>query len=298
MLEHACVPSLLLRPHIHRGYRPLHEPHIYYWSSIFGVHNELINVWTHLVPFIIIVCGYLLPEWRCTEPSSTLILLYIGVAALLGCSTLAHLMHSRSHVDHFFWWTVDFSGIAIWMVVTGMVAWMVADDKGRLFDVMYPLILVLLAGIQFFSTAYLFIAYPEWPARHLIRMLTCTSVAIWVNAPIAYGLLRALFTWEFTTSQLLHWRSIAWLAASGVFMGGNVPERWFPGRFDLLGYGHQFFHLCINMVNWNLIEATKQRVEAMKWVMVVWLVIVVVVNIYLLKLTHALHAHRDKREKE
>lgn len=30
-----------------------------------------------------------------------------------------------------------------------------------------------------------------------------------------------------------------WLILAGFFMGGNFPERVFPGVFDIFGYGHQ-----------------------------------------------------------
>jgi len=41
-------------------------------------------------------------------------------------------------------------------------------------------------------------------------------------------------------------------------MSGKVPERFFPGKFDLFGYGHQLFHLCIWMMAWNVCEAAVQ----------------------------------------
>ncbi|CAI5451933.1 unnamed protein product [Caenorhabditis angaria] len=38
-------------------------------------------------------------------------------------------------------------------------------------------------------------------------------------------------------------------------MGAHIPERFAPGVFDIVGYGHQLFHLCIDMVSWNLLDA-------------------------------------------
>ncbi|EAZ20642.1 hypothetical protein OsJ_36258 [Oryza sativa Japonica Group] len=36
------------------------------------------------------------------------------------------------------------------------------------------------------------------------------------------------------------------LYALGVAVyAARVPERWFPGRFDLVGHSHQLFHLLV-----------------------------------------------------
>ncbi|CAJ0961903.1 unnamed protein product, partial [Mesorhabditis belari] len=243
------------------GYRPLNRSHLYYCRSAFGVHNEVVNIWTHFVPFLMMLFIYILPELQSTDPRPTLLLLYFGIATLVGCSTVAHTMHSRSYLDHFFWWCIDFSGIAIWSMSAGITRWQLEDHRGEFFDWVFPVLLVVLVGIQFISTSFLFVAFPHWKYRQLTRMLTCLVVAIYVHLPGALQLFKALFEWTFTPREWLQWQAIIWLAASGVFMGAGVPERWFPGRFDLLGYGHQLFHVCINLVNWNLIEEARVEME-------------------------------------
>ncbi|KHJ86633.1 hypothetical protein OESDEN_13608 [Oesophagostomum dentatum] len=48
-------------------------------------------------------------------------------------------------------------------------------------------------------------------------------------------------------------------------MGAKVPERFAPGLFDILGYGHQLFHLCIIMVAWNLCDAAHYDCAPSSW---------------------------------
>lgn len=54
-----------------------------------------------------------------------------------------------------------------------------------------------------------------------------------------------------------HTSAFQWLLISGIFMGANVPECICPGLFDLFGYGHQIFHICIFMVCYNLCHAAR-----------------------------------------
>ncbi|KAK6767177.1 hypothetical protein RB195_026451 [Necator americanus] len=63
----------------------------------------------------------------------------------------------------------------------------------------------------------------------------------------------------------LHSNAFSWLLFSGIFMGAKVPERFAPGLFDIFGYGHQLFHLCIIMVAWNLCDAAHYDCAPSAW---------------------------------
>uniref|UniRef100_A0A1I7XLY2 Progestin and adipoQ receptor family member 3-like n=1 Tax=Heterorhabditis bacteriophora TaxID=37862 RepID=A0A1I7XLY2_HETBA len=115
-----------------------------------------------------------------------------------------------------------------------------------------PLLLVIVLGLQFCSTCYLFVSRPHWPRRLELRMATCLLLALWLYVPLIY---RYLSTSSSDPSLHLHTRAFHWLLISGIFMGASVPERFAPGKFDIFGYGHQFFHFCIIMMAWNLCDA-------------------------------------------
>ncbi|PIO70832.1 hypothetical protein TELCIR_07294, partial [Teladorsagia circumcincta] len=94
------------------------------------------------------------------------------------------------------------------------------------------------------------------------------------------------------SSLVLHTNAFNWLMISGIFMGAKVPERFAPGLFDIFGYGHQMvknrrmstvhlfsqssgglttillnklFHLCVNMVAWNLCDAAHLDCAPIAW---------------------------------
>jgi len=85
------IPPLMRRAHVIHGYRPTDQPRLYYLKSAFQLHNELVNVWTHAVPFTLLQLFYLLPEVF-THQRWPVLVLYSGIGVLLAASALTHLM--------------------------------------------------------------------------------------------------------------------------------------------------------------------------------------------------------------
>ncbi|CAJ0568607.1 unnamed protein product, partial [Mesorhabditis spiculigera] len=94
MLTSNDVPILLQRLHIQNGYRPMNQPRFYYYKSAFQVHNELVNVWTHFVPILLLTVYYIIPELQSDAPRFPALLLHFGTVCLMTGSTIAHLLVS------------------------------------------------------------------------------------------------------------------------------------------------------------------------------------------------------------
>ncbi|KAK5975892.1 Membrane progestin receptor alpha-B [Trichostrongylus colubriformis] len=264
MLTHSEIPKLLKRTHIVKGYRPLNQPITYYCKSAFCTHNELINIWSHLVPAICLIVFYVLPELFSASPRLPVLVLYAGVGSLLFASSLAHLLHSRSPHDHIFWFLVDFAGIALFGCSIGLQRYSCGSDMSLIGHMAYlPSLMLIVLVLQFLSSCYLFVSQPEWPWRLELRMATCFLLAIWVYVPLVDRYLSENSAAD--SSLVLHTNAFNWLMVSGVFMGAKVPERFAPGRFDIFGYGHQLFHLCVNMVAWNLCDAAHLDCAPIAW---------------------------------
>ncbi|TKR87965.1 hypothetical protein L596_012284 [Steinernema carpocapsae] len=262
MLRSSEVPTLLRRTHIHKGYRPLHRSPQYYVFSAFDCHNELINVWTHLLPLAVLYTSYIQPEVFSAAPRVPVLILYFGVAVLFVGSSLAHLFHSRSPTDHFFWFLIDFSGIAIFSVCIGVQRYACSTWDFPLYTYGYlpSLIIVAMLG-QYLTTCYFFVQKPFWKPREHIRFVSCAFLAVWLFIPL---LNRYFWPSDIPDpSRDWHTRAFQWLIVSGLFMGGGIPERFAPGLFDYVGYGHQIFHMCILMVTWYLCDTA--NVDCPMW---------------------------------
>jgi adiponectin receptor len=118
---------------------------------------------------------------------------------------------------------------------------------------------------------YGFACEPGPRAFYLISTTLLGLATLWVTLdpsfqapryrPFRAALFSLLGTWGVapaTHALLLHWGEPAhavafahYVAMGALYLGGaaifaaRVPERWAPGRFDLLGNSHQLFHVAI-----------------------------------------------------
>uniref|UniRef100_A0A7E4W7D9 Progestin and adipoQ receptor family member 3 n=1 Tax=Panagrellus redivivus TaxID=6233 RepID=A0A7E4W7D9_PANRE len=255
LVEHTDVPQLLRRTHIRSGYRPLNQSVRYYLASAFKLHNEVVNFWTHLLPLAFIYARYIHPElFFEPQPRWQLLILYSGISILFVASSMTHLLHSRSQLDHVFWLLIDFSGILTFSLCVGIQRLSMRENSSAVFNYLYLSSLVFVSYLQYWSTSFLFVLKHSWKPRHLIRLITCLACGIWPYIPLAS---RYFYQSTETVDVGLtyHSNALFWLLLSGIFMGANIPECFAPGVFDYFCYGHQLFHLCVFMVTWNLCEA-------------------------------------------
>jgi hypothetical protein len=145
-------------------------------------------------------------------------------------------MHSRSQLDHVFWLLIDFSGIALFSLSVGTTRFICRPDNSVIFTSFYVPTLCAVILIQNLTTSGLFVIYPFWKIRHQLRIFTCGMVAFWIYIPLYDRYLNPV---DSDISIVIHNRGFQWLLLSGIFMASNFPECCFPGRFDLVGYGHQ-----------------------------------------------------------
>jgi hypothetical protein len=52
-----------------------------------------------------------------------------------------------------------------------------------------------------------------------------------------------------------------WFLTGGFFFGSDVPQRFFPGRFDFVGHSHQIFHVCIMLTSLTQLDAVYKDIQ-------------------------------------
>lgn len=106
-------------PFVLRGYRPLSGSYLQCCASVLRVHNESVNIWTHLLGIPLFLCSgtYL---WRSLalryhSPSYYDVVafgcFFAGVTVCLSLSTLFHTFMSHSKHAHDNFLLLDFMGI-------------------------------------------------------------------------------------------------------------------------------------------------------------------------------------------
>lgn len=104
-------------PYISHGYRVDYD-YIQCLKSLFAVHNETMNIWSHLIGFVcVVVAGIaILVEYQTVEvpffDRLALAVYIVGAAVCLLFSTIYHLFGCMSTEHQEYLFTLDLSGVA------------------------------------------------------------------------------------------------------------------------------------------------------------------------------------------
>lgn len=248
------VPLLFREPHVEQGFRELHQPWLYYILSVFQLHNESMNVWTHLLA-LVLMASRLLFFWDQLDfvnDAYTWPLLagLICGLALYACSSGAHCLQSKSELVHYTAFMVDYAGIGLYGLGSVILHLMYCSEDDFYFqvkDFFVPLGGVLAFAICYCCSVAKVIYCRPYPFRRKIWQIgpVCCIYVVLIS-PIAHRL-QACFVYGQDCNESIpyHIRQMCWFLASGLFFASDVPQRFFPGRCDHFFHSHQIFHICI-----------------------------------------------------
>nr|DBA25657.1 TPA: hypothetical protein GDO54_010021 [Pyxicephalus adspersus] len=228
------VPNLFREPYIQTGYRPIDQKWKYYFLSLFQKHNESVNVWTHLLVALAVLLRFrtfVETEGFSWDVLSMPLVLYI-IASLtyLICSILAHLLQSKSDSSQAWYdsaWYFFLPGAAFlgWMSCFGCC--FAKYRYKRPYPVMRKICQVFPAGI-----AYILDISPVVQRILACHAEDCKDTAVW-----------------------FHCLQIILFVMSSYFFSCPVPEKFFPGGCDIVGHGHQIFHVFLGLCTLCQLEA-------------------------------------------
>lgn len=106
--------------YIHSSYRRASYSYTRSFASILHLHNESINIWTHLIPGVLALpLGFYLystlkPRYDRASAADVLAMscFFIGAALCLGMSATYHTLSNHSPTVSKFWNQLDYAGIA------------------------------------------------------------------------------------------------------------------------------------------------------------------------------------------
>ncbi|KAK7214113.1 hypothetical protein V2G26_021291 [Clonostachys chloroleuca] len=236
---------------IHSGYRQIRPSYLRSLHSLFYLHNESVNIWSHLIGAIVAVAGSLYlyyiirPRYDSAMPSDVLVFACFigGVVLCLGMSATFHtvLDHSQEVVR---WGSrLDYTGIVALIVGSFVPALYYGFFcKPILLTAYLCLICLLGTGCATVSWVEQF-RTPKWrPYRAIIFIGLGLSGFI----PIVHGV--TIYGYRSLEDRI----SVTWIIIHGamyilgaVLYAARWPERSFPGAFDIWGSSHQIFHMFV-----------------------------------------------------
>ncbi|KAG7500887.1 membrane progestin receptor alpha-B-like [Solea senegalensis] len=247
------VPPYFREHHVCTGYRQLDQSWRYYILSLFQRHNETINIWTHLVAFLV----FLVKMQQLVETvdfvgdphSWPLLILMLSSLIYTGFSVTAHMMGGKSELCHYIFYFLDYVGVAQYQYGSAAVHFYYAVDQslhGLLRGIFMPAATVL-SCLSFLGCSYgkyCNLSKPTW-VRKLCQVLPSSLAYMWDSSPVA----KRLFSWSTAGDDpaiLYHFGQVAFFLSCALFFTCPVLERCFPGRCDFVGQSHQVFHVFLS----------------------------------------------------
>ncbi|CAM6036872.1 unnamed protein product [Sphagnum compactum] len=250
--------------------------------SIFSIHNETLNIWTHLIGFLLFAALTIdtvrdVPRLeQLFEKASRLVSLYIYIY-------IAH-QSSQQEVDEVVpiltqrvtrWPFFVFMGGSMFCLLSSSICHLLSCHSSYLtywlLRLDYTGIGIMIATSFFPPVYYVFLCQPVWRQFYLtsISMIGVSTVIISL-VPVfqtpKYRPVRGLAFASMAMSglvpaahKLMYFhhepyclRTLAYELTMGLFymLGviiyiARIPERWWPGLFDLAGHSHQLFHVLV-----------------------------------------------------
>jgi adiponectin receptor len=238
-------------PYILGHYRHTGKRWDYYMRSIFSIHNETVNIWTHILAAL----GYLsFLIWSIIEYHNVIQTYIIQAIVFYGYIIVSFICFSFSTIMHTFYpisertcnrlMSLDYSGI--FMNMTSSISAFIYFSFYC--DVLYQKLYFILLSTVTLIIMSIFIKYNCLTAPNLktFRIFLFIIYGLSLLAPIIHRLTVSLQNDSYFLDELrLCLLSILFYVSGIVFYITLIPEKIKPGKFDLIGNSHNIFHILV-----------------------------------------------------
>lgn len=222
-------------------------------KSVFSVHSETGNIWTHLLGFIcfviITIIFYVKPF--CDYCSSDILLqdkliflfFLIGAIICLLFSAMFHTFYCHSEHVYKIFSKLDYAGISL-LTVGSFIPWIYYG-----FYCNFLCKVVYISSISVIGVGTVLVTMVDkfsTPAYRPIRAALFVCIGLSAVVPLTHSLL--MYGWEEAknVAGVDYGLIIGCLYIIGAVMyAARVPERFLPGTCDLWLQSHQIFHLFV-----------------------------------------------------
>ncbi|KAK1833475.1 adiponectin receptor protein 1 [Podospora conica] len=232
------------------GYRRASFSYAASLKTLFGIHNETANIWSHLLGallFIALSAHFFvwsrLPHGLLFADGLAVGVYLLGVIVCFLLSTVYHTFSDHSPHMHKFGNELDHLGIVlvIWGTgVSGAHFGFYHEHATR--NAYFALLTAVAIGCGVFTLRPKF----RRPSYRFIRSLMYAFLGASLFIPIGHGL--SEWGWDELDSRmgLGSFFGLAVINFSGsALYASRIPERWFPGQFDILGQSHNWMHVLV-----------------------------------------------------
>jgi len=237
--------------YIHSGYRPATGSFQKSFASLGYLHNESVNIYSHLLGAVIFsISGFLLytvirPRYASATSWDIMAFgcFFAGAALCLGMSATYHAISNHSPKIAKFGNKLDYVGIVF--LITGSFIPNIFYGfycEPRLQEIYWTMICFLSLGC---TTVSIFERF-RTPAWRPYRAGMFVAMGLSAVFPVLHGL--KLYGIQKTQDRIgLKWlvlQGFLYILGAGIY-AARWPERSSPGSFDIWGSSHQIFHVLV-----------------------------------------------------
>ncbi|KAF4549814.1 ADIPOR-like receptor IZH2-like protein [Elsinoe fawcettii] len=214
-------------------------------ASLGYLHNQTGNIFSHLlaVPTLIVsaaVAYHLQEVPLATLDRLILAIFVVGASTCFLLSTSFHTFACHSPTVEELWVRVDFTGIIVITATT-----FVAGEYYLFYCEQTRMIIHMTVTVSLAVLTIIVLLTPKFqgPDYRTFRLACFCLMGVSGFVPMIDSL--AHYGWAHSMRYSIHYYLIEMLLEllGAATYGCRVPERFAPGRFDIWGHSHQFFHL-------------------------------------------------------
>ena len=242
------------------NYRPVNHS---YWKcikTIFTLHTETLNIWTHLLGCVLVLLMTISALYVHTFKLSNIqiqlhslpavekimfsLFAISAVSCLLG-SAVFHTFSCHSESTAKFFNKIDYLGITILIIGSYLPLIYYAFYCNPLIACTYCTLFVVTGGLS------CYVSFNDtFRARKYrkLRPMLFISLGFMGLVPL-FHVISERGIKEATDRYAFHWLLLmAFFYIFGAFIYAmRIPERFFPGKFDIFAHSHQIFHMFVIM---------------------------------------------------
>ncbi|XP_053200056.1 adiponectin receptor protein 2 isoform X1 [Scomber japonicus] len=286
VIPHDVLPDWLKdNDYLLHGHRPPMPSFRACFKSIFRIHTETGNIWTHLLGCLFFLCLGLMymfrPNMSFVAPVQEKVVIgifFMGAILCLSFSWLFHTVYCHSEGVSRIFSKLDYSGIAF-LIMGSFVPWLYYSFYCSPQPCFIYLMVVCILGLSAITVSQCdFFATPQYrgvragtvrqrwdqylfsfKALHqafrclgfsIHRLSSCSGVFVGLGlsgvVPTLHFVISEGLIKATTMGQMGWLLLMATLYITGACLyAARIPERFFPGKCDIWFHSHQLFHILV-----------------------------------------------------
>jgi adiponectin receptor len=239
--------------HLLYGHRPELASAAECFKSIFRIHTETGNIWTHMIGFfafvVVTIIFYVKPlcdnchAEALLEDKLVFLCFFVGAMLCLLCSTLFHTMSCHSEFVSNVFSRLDYAGIAL-LICGSSITWLYFGFYCEFYYKLTYIISIAVLGIL--TIVITMMEKFNRPEYRTFRASLFVGLGITSALPIIHLIKDNGLAYVVERGALYHALIMGALYITGACLyAARIPERFMPGKCDIWFQSHQIFHILV-----------------------------------------------------